>query len=91
MGYIDRQCISTVKKLRELGLAWHQGAWQNVHGNDFVAETDAMHAKLVRRVDEREGCTEDSPEEAELEPTADVLEANEAKRWPLGKIPSGKG
>ena len=55
------------------------------------AATDAMHALLVKRADELMGCTENSPEEAELAALADVIEAYEAQRWPLGRIPGGKG
>jgi hypothetical protein len=55
------------------------------------AVTDAMHALLVKRADELMGCTESSPEEAELAALTDVLEAYESRRWPLGKIPGGKG
>jgi hypothetical protein len=77
-----------VKTLQELGLIWSQGAWQKVPQGEFVAEADAM---LVRRADALEGCLEGSAEEAELEAIADVLGAYEAKRWPLGRMPGGKG
>jgi len=48
---------------------------------------DAMHALLVERADELMGCAENSPEGAELASIAEALEAYEALRWPLGKIP----
>jgi hypothetical protein len=41
--------------------------------------------------DELVGCTEGSPEEEELSALADVIDAYEAKRWPLGKVLGGKG
>jgi hypothetical protein len=56
-----------------------------------TAEADTMHALLVLRADEVEGFTEGSPEEAEFKAIANALEAYEAKRWPDGKVPGGKG
>jgi len=56
---------------------------------DLVAEADAMHTQLVCRADELVGCTDGSPEAAELAAITDVLENYEIKRWPLGKIPGG--
>lgn len=53
--------------------------------------TDRMHGLLVERADALMGCTENSPEEAELAALTDVIEANECQRWPLGHIPGGKG
>jgi hypothetical protein len=52
---------------------------------------DAMHALLVERADELMGCAENSPEGAELAALTDVIVAYESQRWPLGKIPGGKG
>ena len=53
--------------------------------------TDAMHAMLVQRAGALMGCTENSPEEAELAALTDVIEAYEGQRWPTGKIAGGKG
>jgi len=50
-----------------------------------------MHRALVLRADALDGCTEGSAEEAELEVITGVIEAYEAKRWPDGKEPGGKG
>jgi hypothetical protein len=47
--------------------------------------TDAMHALLEQRAYDLMGCTENSPEERELDALTDVIEAYEARRWPTGK------
>jgi hypothetical protein len=44
-------------------------------GAPGVAEADAMHALLIKYADELVGCTEGSPEEAELSPLAEVIDA----------------
>jgi len=56
----------------------------------LVGVTDRMHALLMDRADALMGCTENSPEEAELAAPTDVIEAYERQRWPLGRIPGGK-
>ena len=56
-----------------------------------VAAADRLHALLVQRADQLDGCTEGSPEEAEYEAIVDALVAYEEQRWPLGKVPGGKG
>jgi hypothetical protein len=83
---IDHQTLSALRKLRE-------GEWANSAEpvTQLTKVSDAMHALLVKRADELMGCTEGSPEEAELAALADAIEAYEDQRWPLGKAPGGKG
>jgi hypothetical protein len=53
-----------------------------------------MQGALMRRADELAGCAKGSGEEAELKVIVDLIEAYEARRWPLGKDPNvleGKG
>jgi len=57
----------------------------------LVSVTDRMHGLLMDRADALMGCTVGSPEEAELASLVDAIEAYEAERWPLGKVPGGKG
>jgi hypothetical protein len=57
----------------------------------LISAADAMHALLIRRADELQGCTEDSAGKAELGSIADALTAYELMRWPEGKATGGKG
>ena len=81
MTIIDKQRIAAVRALEARGYAFNDPA---------DIEADALHALLVLRADELVGCTEGSPEEAELEAIADAIESYEAIRWPDGKVPGGK-
>lgn len=90
MGEIDRQRIQAVA-CRSWGLVWHADAWRKATELEVLPEADAMHALLVARADELDGCIEGSPEESEYIKLVEVIEAYEAKRWPDGKIPGGRG
>jgi hypothetical protein len=54
------------------------------------AAADALHALLVQRAEQREGCAEGSAEELELAAIAVAAEAYETIRWPAGKVRGGK-
>jgi hypothetical protein len=82
MTIIDKQRIAAVRALEARGYVFNDPA---------AFEGDALHALLVLRADELVGCTEGSPEEAELEAIADAIEGYEAIRWPDGKVPGRKG
>lgn len=92
MSDIDRQRISGVKLLESLGYVFRAGEW---HGptpeENLTTEADLMHGLLVARADALEGFGADTPEEAEYAAIAEVIETYEAKRWPNGREPRGKG
>ncbi len=89
----NRQATSTAKTMRELGYTYDRGIWSS--SPEAVAHlagvADAMHAVLVRRADELGGCTEGSPEEIEYKSIVEAIKRYEAKRWPEGKVPGGRG
>jgi hypothetical protein len=96
---VDKQRVAAVRKLEALGYRYQGGEWVATSGPPaaagpqslVIAESDAMHCVLVERADALEGCTEGSDEEVELKRVVDAIEAYEAKRWPAGKEPGGKG
>jgi hypothetical protein len=94
---LDKQRIEAVRMLEGFGYAYQDGEWLPTvvaPPLPVTAEADAMHGALMRRADALAGCTKGSDEEGELETIVDLLEAYEAKRWPLGKdanVPGGKG
>src|SRR5262249_49653599 len=91
---IDRQRISAVRKLEQLGYRFAGDDWMHP-ANDAAAITptisDELHALLVKRADDLEACTEGSREERELAAIVRAIEAYEAVRWPLGRTQGGKG
>jgi len=87
MNSLDRH-ISDAE--RDLDVAAHEG-WAVTATAPAQLAADKMHALLVERADALMGCTEGSPEEAELATLTDVIEAYETVRWPDGKESGGKG
>jgi hypothetical protein len=92
---IDRQRVAAVKAMEALGYTFDGLTWNAPRSDamwaELVHQADAMHALLVLRADKLEGCTEGSAEKVEFKSIADAVEAYEAKRWPNGSVPSGKG
>jgi hypothetical protein len=93
MSTIDKQRIAAVRKLEQLGYTFAAGDWMHPTNGAAPAPaiTDALHALLVKRTDDLEGCTKGSDEERELETITNAIEAYEAVRWPLGRTQDGKG
>jgi hypothetical protein len=95
MSSIDRQRIGAVRTMEALGYTfdgfqWHAPA-SGASSPSAWDEADAMHSLLVLRADKLVGCTEGSDEETEFRKIAGAVSAYEAKRWPDGKVPGGKG
>jgi hypothetical protein len=92
---IDRQRVTAVKSMEALGYAFDGIAWNAPSDGAATctaqSEADAMHSLLVLRADKLAGSTEGSDEETELKMIADTVSAYEARRWPDGVVPGGKG
>jgi hypothetical protein len=93
MSSIDRQRITAVQVLTGLGYEFMADKWIAPAGAapSLLLEADSLLALLIARADALAGCTENSPEEKELESIINAIEAYQVKRWPEGKIPGGKG
>ena len=93
MSTIDKQRIAAVRKLEELGYTFAGDGWMHPTKNAALAPaiTDALHALLVKRADDLEGCTEGSDEEHELAAIERAIGVYEAVLWPTGKVAGGKG
>jgi hypothetical protein len=94
MSTIDKQRIAAVRKLERIGYAFAGDDWMHPD-NEAVAITptitDELHAMLVKRADDLEGCDPGSDEQCELAAIERAIGAYEAVRWPTGKIADGKG
>ena len=58
MSTIDRQRIAAVKALEAMGYRFREDKWLVPDATGGSPEADAMHAQLVHRADQLEGCTE---------------------------------
>jgi len=94
MSTVDKQRIAAVTKLEQLGYTFAGDDWMHP-ANDAAAIaptiTDELHAMLVKRADDLQGCPAGSHEEQELAAIERAISAYEAVRWPTGKIAGGKG
>jgi hypothetical protein len=90
---IDRQRIAAVRALEAIGYRYHAGEWLSPGAPPLppTTEADAMHGMLMLRADALADCAAGSEEEIELQAIVDLIEAYEAKRWPLGKGPNVPG
>jgi len=91
MSIIDKQRISAIRKLEQLGYTFAGDDW--IHDAAAIAPTitDELHAMLVKRADDLDGCPAGSEEERELAAIERAIGAYESVRWPTGKIAGGKG
>src|SRR5215467_9575 len=94
MSTIDKQRIAAVLKLEQLDYTFAGDDW--THSADDGATiaptvTDELHAMLVKRADDLEGCPAGSDEEREIAAIERAIGAYEAVRWPTGKVAGGKG
>ena len=94
MSTIDKQRIAAVRAMEAMGHTFNGIEWTAPTGGTAFAagaESDAMHSLLVLRADKIGYANEGSDEELELKLIADAVDAYEAKRWPDGVVPGGKG
>ena len=64
MSIVDRQRIAAVKTLEAMGYTFRSDKWLAPDATGGSPEADAMHALLVQRADQLEGCIEGSAEES---------------------------
>jgi hypothetical protein len=91
MGEIDRQRIAAVRVLEALGYQYRAGEWRAPFTLALADEADTMYALLTEMANDLIGCVEGSSDDDKLNGIVTVLRAYEAKRWPDGKEPGGKG
>jgi hypothetical protein len=93
MSTVDKQRVAAVRKLEQLGYTFAGDDWMRP-AYDAAAITptitDELHARLVKRADDLDGCPAGSDEERELAAIERAISAYEAVRWPTGKIAGGQ-
>jgi hypothetical protein len=88
MSDIDRQRVTAVRTLQEMGYLFRDGDWVRGQTSDPVTvEADRLHALLIKLV----GIASEPREAGQLEEIAEAVKAYEVVRWPDGKVPGGKG
>ena len=91
MSTIDRQRIAAVKALEAMGYRFRDDTWFAADATGGSPEADAMHALLVQRADQLEGCIEGSAEEREYSSIVSAIVTYEEKRWPEGQDAGRQG
>ena len=94
MSAIDKQRIAAVRNLEQLGYTFTGDGWMHPANHELAIAptiTDELHAMLVKREDDLEGCPAGPDEERELAAIERAIGAYEAVRWPTGNIAGGKG
>jgi hypothetical protein len=93
MTNIDRQRIAAVRTLEGLGYAFDGVTWKPPMAEPLWNEADELYALLTERADRLgNGSVFSGIHDAKkYRIIVKALEAYEAKRWPDGKEPGGKG
>jgi hypothetical protein len=68
-----------------MGHRFRDDTWLAPDSTGGSPEADALHALLVHRADQLEGCIEGSAEEHEFSAIVSAIVAYEKKRWPEGR------
>jgi hypothetical protein len=73
-----------------MGYRFRDDKWLGRDATGGSPEGDAMHALLIQRADQLEGCIEGSAEDQELAAIITTIDGYEQLRWPNGTTAGGK-
>jgi hypothetical protein len=91
MSIVDRQRITAVQKLEDMGYRFSDGEWVRPAEDSVRAPGgDTMHTLLVKRADELANCAKGSVEERELAAVGAAIEAFE-EMWDIDGTIGSKG